>query len=465
MKKSYYIIILPSEFTARFPIVLLSLLPAGLLFYLSKKVKDIKFAFINTLVLFSFLEYIIITKMSILDSVLTSFATSACFCYFATFFADRKFKNIFWALCYLFTGLAVMAKGIPGIAIPAGVALVSSIIFKTKRETLKSFLWGVFILTLVILPWHILMLKTHNPLFFDEYIVKHHIQRFLGSDVIHRKQGFFFYFLTLLWGLFPHIFVLLSVWGKKISEFISKRDFHFELNIKNDYDKFVMLNIIAAIVVLVFFTSSGTKLITYILPIYSFMAVITGKIWYEYIENNENKNGIEKSVLLMHLVLVIACILFCFAGLILPENIRKLQIFVLIAFPVYVFISTRSLLYGKKLNALVSVCLFMSLISCFGIKFAQEFDYSYGQDDLMKFAQIAKEEGKSISTYETGKKYSLLYYSDVEKIDFHHEDSEWLKNELNKNDTILIMRNKDIEKLDVPVKIALKGVKYSVIQQ
>lgn len=374
-----------SEFSARLPIVLLSLLPAGLLLFLCKKVKGDRFALITTATLFTSLEYIILTKIAILDSVLTSFVTSSVLCYFYTFYVQEKNKKYFWILTYVFSALAVLAKGIPGIAIPMIIISVSTIVFKTYKETLK-YLWGILIFLLITLPWHLIMLKMYGTLFFDEYIMKHHILRFLGSDVINRTQPWYFYILTLLWGLFPHIFVLLS----KIPKI---KDISFK-------DKFLTLNFIAVISILVFFSLSGTKLITYILPIYPFFAVLIGSIWI----------GLHKPKLFW------------------------------------------------------STAIIMALLSGFLTPYIYEFNYSFGQNDLMKFAKLAKDKNYTISTYLTGKKYSLLYYGNQSKIDFQtSEDLDWLQNELDKKNHIVIIRNTENEYL--PVKTVEKGVKYSIIEK
>jgi len=173
------------------------------------------------------------------------------------------------------------------------------------------------------------MLKMYGSLFFDEYIMKHHILRFLGSEVIHRTEPWYFYILTLLWGLFPHIFVLLS----KITKI---KDINFE-------DKFLTLNLIAVISILIFFSLSGTKLITYILPIYPFFAVLIGTIWIKYI--NHNKTQIK------------TVIIYC--------------------------------------NFYVNIVRISNSI--------YKFNYTFGQNDLMKYAKFAKENNYTISIYLTGK--------------------------------------------------------------
>ena len=185
-----------NEFSARIPIVLLSLLPAGFLFFLCKKIKNTKFAIISLITLFTSLEYMFMTKVAILDSVLTSFVTASVLSYFATFFVQEKNKKYFWSLTYVFSALAVLAKGIPGVAIPAIIIAISTVVFKTYKETLK-YSWGILVFLLITLPWHIIMLKIYPNLFFQEYIYKHHILRFLGSNVIHRSEPWYFYFITL----------------------------------------------------------------------------------------------------------------------------------------------------------------------------------------------------------------------------------------------------------------------------
>ena len=435
-----------SEFSARLPIVLLSLMPVGLLFSLCEKIRGKKFAFITAAVLLTSLEYMFLTKIAILDSVLTSFVTSSVLCYFYTFYAENKNKKYFWIFTYIFSGLAVMAKGIPGIAIPAIIISVSTILFKTYKETFK-YLWGFFIFLLIILPWHLTMLKTHSALFFDEYIIKHHILRFLGSDVIHRNEPWYFYILTLLWGLFPHIFVLLS---KKP---------------KFNGNKFLTLNWIAVFSILIFFSLSGAKLITYILPIYPFFAVIIGEIWFDYIKHNDK--NISLSIIILNCILTLAVIVMPFIGLILPNEIysafHQIQWISLLILIPFVISNWIFIIRQRRLKLFLSVGILMAMLSGFLTPNIYEFNYTFGQNDLMRFAKYAKDRHYTISAYLTGNKYSLLYYGNQTKIEFKtEEDLAWLYKELNKDNNIVIVRNKKIKNL--PLEIEQKGTKYSILK-
>ena len=444
-----------NELTARIPIVVLSLLPAGLLLFLCRKVRGKlggkiegdKLAIIVTATLFTSLEYMFLTKIAILDSVLTSFVTSSVLCYFYTFFVEGKNKKYFWILTYVFSALAVLAKGIPGVAIPMLVIAVSSIVFKTYKETLK-YSWGVILFLAITLPWHLIMLKMHGSLFFDEYIIKHHILRFLGSDVIHRNEPWYFYILTLVWGLFPHIFLIAKI-----------KDINFK-------DKFLALNLIAVLSILIFFSLSGAKLVTYILPIYPFLAVLIGEIWFNYI--NKADKTVDISLIILNSFLTLATIVMPFIRFILPkeiyanfEPIQIVSLMILIPFVIsnWIFITKK-----RRLKLFLSIVIFMSLLSGFLTPLIYEFNYAFGQNDLMKFAKFAKENNYTISTYETGRRYSILYYGNQAEVDFQTKnDLNWLYRELNKKNQIVIARNKKIQGL--PVQIKERGVKFSIIER
>lgn len=451
-----------NEFTARLPIVLLSFLPVSLLFDLCRRVKNIKFAFICTLTLLTSFEYVILSKIAILDSVFTSFLTASCLCYLYTFYVKNKNKKYFWYLTYIFSALAVLTKGLPGIAIPVLLIGITSFIFKTQKESIKYSSLGIILFLLITLPWHIIMLKMYNSYFFEEYIYKHHILRFLGSPVIDRTKPWYFYLETLLWGFFPHIFVFISYLADKIRKTKANplpQLFAF---------KFLGYNIITALIILVFFSISKGKLATYILPLYPFLSVVTGFIWLEYI--NKDNIFIKYALLSFNIFIAAATVAACFAKLVLPSDIycsfKPVQItFILLCMPFAVY--NIFLIYKNyRLKLFISLCFFTSLFIGILTPVIYNFNYSFGQNDLMLYAKSAKDENKTISTYLTGKKYSLLFYSGLSYIDYKLEkDNKWFIKELNKKNNILIVRNKDLKNLPSNIKIAEKGRKYSVIEK
>ena len=187
-------------------------------YFVGKKVVSAKFGFVSALILATSLEFIILARFAILDIVVSSLIGLSVLCGFLTQFVQDKNKKYFWWLFYVFSALAVMTKGIPGFVVPFGAMFFVSLFNKTFKKcfTPSYIIPGVLLFLLIVLPWHIVMLKTYDPLFFNEYIMKHHINRFFSSSEIGREQPFYFYILTILWGAMPYVLSTILVGINKI---------------------------------------------------------------------------------------------------------------------------------------------------------------------------------------------------------------------------------------------------------
>ena len=115
-----------------------------------------------------------------------------------------------------------------------------------------------------------------------------------------------------MWGFFPWIVSLLSVFVRKII----KRDYNKDLN---DTRRFLLYNGIIAVFILLFFSASDTKLITYILPIYPSLAFLGGYIWTNYIERGEYSRIINRTVYIVGGIFILASVASLLTPLYLPE--------------------------------------------------------------------------------------------------------------------------------------------------
>ncbi len=457
-----------TEATARFPVAMYGMLSCFIIYILGRKVVSRTFGVVSSLILATSLEFLILAKFAILDIVLASCVTfSLCFG-ILTFYVKEQNKKYMWWLFYTFSGLAVMAKGIPGFIIPFGSMFFISLFAKKFKEIFKPqyFIIGVILFLGITLPWHIIMLKIHNPLFFNEYIIKHHVARFLGSGELGRQQPFYFYFLTILWGFFPWIVSTLLVFTRKLI----KRDFCFRG--MNDTNRLMIFAGISAIFTLLFFSSSKTKLITYILPIYPMLALLGGLIWTNYVEKGEYSRWINKTVYFIGFVFIIAAIAALFTPLYLPY---QLNMDIAAAKPLCIILlfltGFMTILFCKKekyLGVFSTYVLFMAFLSAFGTGIFFNIDYKFGQDDLMKFAKIAKDQNKTITCYKFTHKYSLIYYRDGEAPVIYGGDYtiDDLKRELVKRDNFVIIKKKqiddEIQKLNY--KIVEEGRRYILVE-
>ncbi len=172
-----------NEWTARFPVAALGFIFSMVVYGIGRIYINRRFGVFTSLIIATSLEFIMLAKYAILDIVLTFYIGLALVAYFSVYFCKENHKKFYWWAFYIFTGLAVMAKGIPGIAIPFGTVFFTSIMAKKFKEIFKPvfLIPGLILFCLIVLPWHILMFKIHDPLFFNEYIVKHHLHRFLNT--------------------------------------------------------------------------------------------------------------------------------------------------------------------------------------------------------------------------------------------------------------------------------------------
>ena len=466
-----------TEFTARFPVALYGTLSTLLLYFTGKKIVSRRFGVISALILATTLEFVILAKFAILDIVVTTCVGFSVMFGFLTQFVQDKNKKYMWWSFYIFSGLAVMAKGIPGFVVPFAVMFFVTIANKTFKQVFKPqyILPGFLLFFLIVLPWHLIMFKIHDPLFFHEYIIKHHIERFLNSNEINREQPFYFYILTVLWGLVPWIFSAIAVGITKLKS-IKK----FNVTELSNPQKYLLFNAIAFVVTMLFFSSSSTKLITYILPVYFFTACILGFVWEDYMFNKKYEKPINITVYILGGICILAGILTCFAKFVLPAQtysdlltIKWFCIILVLAFGI-----SSILCAVKKHPKGVFACyvLFILITSAFGTKLFYNMDYKFGQNDLMRFAKYAHENGKKVAVINDERKYSVVYYygiptdMDGRNVLFitlnDKEEMKQLGHILDDKNIVAIIRKKQYQEIDktLDFDVILEGRKHLLVK-
>lgn len=467
-----------NEFTARFPVALYGTLSTLIVYFTGKKIVSRRFGFISAVILATTLEFVMLAKFAILDIVVTTCVGFSVMFGFLTQFVQDKNKKYFWWLFYIFSGLAVMAKGIPGFVVPFAVMFFVTIANKTFKQVFRPqyILPGFLLFFLIVVPWHLIMFKIHDPLFFREYIIKHHLERFLNSNEINREQPFYFYFITVLWGLIPWVFSAIAVGITKLKSFKK-----FAVENLSDRHKFLLFNVIAFAVTMLFFSSSSTKLITYILPVYFFTAFIMGALWESYIFDEKYKKPVNLSVYILGGICIFAGVVTCFAKYVLPAQVYSdLLIIKWFCISLVIIFGISSILCAvKNFRKGVFACyaLLIIITSAFGTKLFYNMDYEFGQNDLMQFAKYAKENNKKIVVLNNERKYSVLYYygSPVDKntksrVYFISQDDEAemakLGHILDDRDVVVVVREKQMPQVDktLDFDIILDGRKYSLVK-
>ena len=126
-------------------------------------------------------------------------------------------------------------------------------------------------------------------------------------------------------------------------------------------------------------------------------------------------------MILLNLILSFGFLGLAFSSYFLPQEIvihfHKVQkLGCIIIFPFIVF-NWIAIFKNKTFQIFISTSIMMVMLSGFLTPKIFNFLYAFGENDLIKYAQIAKNNHYTISTYLIGKKYSLLYYGNQDKIE------------------------------------------------
>ncbi|MEP7273882.1 MAG: hypothetical protein ABI882_20445, partial [Acidobacteriota bacterium] len=209
-------------------------------------------------------------------------------------------SNFGWYACCFAIGLAVLAKGLVGIVLPG--AVIVAYLLSTRRP---GFFWhrrallttGALIFTATAATWYGPMFARHGRMFFNEFFVAHHFQRYL-SDRYRHPQPFYFFFLVAIAGCLPwtaYLFTGIARDAGRLRELFANPEHRLRL--------FLWLWILIPIV---FFSFSGSKLPGYILPVFPPIALLIALELTE--QTSKRPFGALGRVLITALVLLLAAV-------------------------------------------------------------------------------------------------------------------------------------------------------------
>ncbi|WP_321821722.1 MULTISPECIES: glycosyltransferase family 39 protein [unclassified Burkholderia] len=168
-----------------------------------------------------------------------------------------------WA-CWAAMGFAVLSKGLVGLILPGAVLVLYTLIARDwalwKRLYLVS---GLVIFFAIVTPWFVLV-QQRNPEFFNFFFIVQQFRRYLTPE--QNRPGPFYYFVpVLLVGFLPWLSV---AWQSIRHALRMPRQ-------PNGFSPMLVLLIWSAFIFL-FFSTSHSKLISYVLPVAPALALIIG---------------------------------------------------------------------------------------------------------------------------------------------------------------------------------------------
>jgi len=244
------------DWAARLWSALAAIASVAMVFFWGRRLFSSEAGALGALILAGCPLFVLLAQINTLDMALSFFLAAAIFA-----FALGRYY-LFWAAC----ALAVLSKGLIGIVLPAG-AIGLYILVKwdwSLLRKMKIFTGGMLFLAIAA-PWFILV-SIKNQEFAHFFFIQEHFQRFT-SKMHGRYQPMWFFVPILLVGLAPWLLPFLGLF---------KNIYKWRRESAQTFDAPLFLTL-WCIVVFVFFSISGSKLPSYILPMFPALALLIGR--------------------------------------------------------------------------------------------------------------------------------------------------------------------------------------------
>jgi 4-amino-4-deoxy-L-arabinose transferase-like glycosyltransferase len=181
-------------------------------------------------------------------------------------------RSSYLILSYAAAGLAFLTKGLVGVVFPLAVLVLWLVFSRRYRESAKAFsLPGLALFLAIVLPWTILVQRANTD-FLWFFFVHEQFLRY-ATKIHHHYEPFWYFVPVLVAGFLPWVAFLRRV-AVSIRDargaFLPREDLVFLLS----WSLFIFL----------FFSFSGSKLATYIAPVFPPLAVLFGRglaLWTE----------------------------------------------------------------------------------------------------------------------------------------------------------------------------------------
>lgn len=255
----------PSPWSARLPSAIAALLTVAATYGLGRRLIGDRAAWIAGLALLLSAGFVMSARFLIMDGLLAFFTTLGLLAA-ANGLRGQPRALAWWATAGVACGLGVLVKG--PIAVVVCVPPILATSWLANRGGLRRQDWIALLLpsVLIAIPWFYLAMG-RQPEFAGHFFWKHHIVRFWSA--FNHQQPWWFYLPVLALGLFPASLLFPALGYYLFGRGGSHRGYRTsELGFL----------VASACWTVLFFSLSGCKLPTYVLPAFPMICLALGKM-------------------------------------------------------------------------------------------------------------------------------------------------------------------------------------------
>lgn len=176
-------------------------------------------------------------------------------------------RRAWMVACWAAMGVAILTKGLVGIALPGLVLVVYTLVTRDlglwRRLHLPT---GILAMLVVTVPWFWLI-STKNPEFPQFFFIHEHWDRY--TSTVHSRKGSIWYFVPLLLaGMLPWLGLVPRMWDVVRDRAGAVR------GAGGKPFQPALLSLVWFAAIFVFFSMSGSKLPGYIVPVFPALAIL-----------------------------------------------------------------------------------------------------------------------------------------------------------------------------------------------
>ncbi|HEX8087877.1 MAG TPA: glycosyltransferase family 39 protein [Blastocatellia bacterium] len=343
--------------------------------------------------------FIAYARVAIPDMALTATMSVALLSGYASGLSAGRARWGYWLLTFAATGLAMLAKGLVGIALVLTILVIYFAVIG-RLKAIHRGEWAAAVATFIVVAsvWYAPVIAKHGRQFIEEFFVRHHFERYMANTFGH-PQPFYFFFVVAVAGAAPWTFFLLPAMARLRT--LAPHD--------GGRDALLAFSWIWAAAPILFFSFSGSKLPGYILPAFPALAIIIGAE-VERFSGGERGRLLKAGALMTALLLVVTGAAFIFYTNSLSADVSGWRL-VPYGFPLASALVSISLLARRKLFAVGAASVVLSVVVATVILLFPKLNDEKSLKSLSLQAAAALKPGERIAFF-IRKEFAPVFYAE-----------------------------------------------------
>ena len=438
-----------TAFWGRFWAAIFGIAGIGLTYLFAKEIYNERTGLLSALILVVSPLYVVLSKMALVDIVLTFFITLSLYFFYLAYKNPSDKKWFF--LMYLAMALGTMTKGplgliVPGLSIGLFLLVERKLSFIKEMEVLK----GLLLYLLAASPWFIIETFREGPYFLKIIFGQFLFSIYMSPMQQHPGPIYYYLFVILLgfipWsGLFvPAIFLPAGRHGKK--------------------PNYLLLSLF--LVMLTIFSTASTKVPGYFLPAFPAMAIITGN-YLDEIFNGRNRIAYYAGLIFPVLFLFLT--MWAITIIKIPAEYSQaavyLQTLILLCLAGFFLAFLFSFLRPQPSWSIVAWALSISLFFVGLIVWLLPYGENLKYTADLAYAMAGKD---NVACYHTWLPPSLVFYLNRQKyptISREIFDEKALRKYLKADSSVCYTSEEEEKKLKLPHRVLKRKAGFAVIER